>query len=218
MLLLLPDSISQHTYNLLQDVLIQPDGLVVETVVGDQKVPTLSIDRAHPQAEALFDEAGVDASRARFPIVTFHRHNVLLSGPELELAFAGVNPPFNASDVETQREDWFPLWSADVGQASAAHSTIGGVQEEPSVLLLNTGPHWQNVVMGRPDIDEADFKPAFRKMVSNGPRLCACRIIETLHGFCVDRVGLCQGQKGARGSVLEDHGPGTHRLRSIAGW
>jgi precorrin-6x reductase len=141
---------------------------VVESSPKSQEVWTLSIDPTHPHAQDLFDRAGVSIDRARFPVVTFYRHNVLLNGDELERVLGEANRTFDPVNMQVQREDWYPLWLESSIEASTMRSVRPGVRREPDVIVLNTGPHWQKHVMATPNLGEAEFKAAFQKMVGKG--------------------------------------------------
>jgi hypothetical protein len=106
----LHQTISRHTFRVLEDMLLQPDGcLVYRNHPPSDEVHRLSIDPTHTDAQELFAEAGVPISRARFPSVTFFWHNLLLDMAQLKTAFEHLEPELDPSNVAPQAADWCPI-------------------------------------------------------------------------------------------------------------
>ncbi len=123
----------------------------------------LYLNEAHPEAADILRDAGVSAERAKIPIITFwHRDNVL-DEDEVEEAFRPAGNRLDAAASVFPR--WYPTMESYLEQE--IDFTKSSVLEEPTVLLVNFGAHWNIGQMGH-SLTIDDCMLAYRRGVSSG--------------------------------------------------
>lgn len=126
----------------------------------------LTLSAKHPAIPDLLSEAGVSRERLDYPLVTFLRADHLLRKDELAIVMNeftenhvfGVGPTI-------EHFDWWKEMTDRLRDAEAAITYDKGIKAEHSVLMLNTGPHWNHNELGQ-RLSDDEMTEAYGRMVS----------------------------------------------------
>ena len=126
-----------------------------------ERIYNITVNRYHPDAEALANAAGVTMDRLDRPVINYWREHHLVNREELDAVFAGSAGYQNWTGADASRENgwiwprswWHARWKWLLGHdISLVPRSSDGVtpEEEHSVLSLSTGPHWTDVEIWPP--------------------------------------------------------------------
>ncbi|KAI5475251.1 hypothetical protein MNV49_001698 [Pseudohyphozyma bogoriensis] len=142
------DSISQQMHlQLLMMLVLLPDSPLVRRDSGTY------INLNHPRAPDLLRRANVSDSRAERPVLSWVRNLRLLDGEELKQCWEETGVPSKAEIIDAEMPPWIPQFRAYSAEHDRLLSQIHGGQTEeyaykPSILMVNTGPHWFRAKLG----------------------------------------------------------------------
>jgi len=164
---LLPDSISQYTFAVLLDSLHSVSkGLLRKNKFSDYHY-TLTVNEKHADVEQLVATAGITRARLQYPVVSFYRSDHLVTPAQLPEVMGEETWDRLKLKVQNDAPDWFPLWSKLLEEAhSMLPASESMAHDEPDLLVVNSGAHWNVGTMGY--CEEEEFVSGYRKMVSLG--------------------------------------------------
>lgn len=126
----------------------------------------LTMDADHPLTSKLLADAGVSAERLDFPLVTFLRADHILLEDELSpIISAFTNHHVFSVLPFIKHYKWFEEMTDRLNAARNAVRYEVGVQPERSVVVFNTGPHWNTGELG-PEMTDEELTEAYRRVVS----------------------------------------------------
>jgi hypothetical protein len=123
---------------------------------------SLNMNPKSKLASELVKEAGVPVERLSFPVVTYYRHDQLLSKNDLERVMIDAE---DRVEVKLDKDfgDWFGLWTDMLSESSAAVK-MDASKEETNLIVLNTGSYWSTKSLGS-KVKEEDVDAGYQKMV-----------------------------------------------------
>lgn len=141
-----PDSLSMQQVDTIDNLLRIPGGPVVNEFSVLNR--SISLDPNHPDSIQLIEEAGVSLDRLSQPLVSYWRIKLLANAEELHHIFEGVNNfklKVHKSDIAI---DWptrlLEMWA----HVPKRRTYAPGVFEEPSVVMVEAGAHWNPTELG----------------------------------------------------------------------
>lgn len=154
-------------------MLLSTDGPFELKIRGTRpRVDSLWLKPQHDLASHYLKLAGVTEERLRNPITTFILERHLLSLAEYDQAFAHVDGYVPLTSEEGPHQ-WVSesIWSEEFRKLLEnpvvfQEGAEGGVAEEPTVLVLSTGPHWIAREVSTQAVSDEDLLRGYGNMVS----------------------------------------------------
>jgi hypothetical protein len=141
------------------------NGLLTKTKINDFFY-TLAVNTKHKLAETLLETAGISRERFSFPVVSFYRSDLLISQEQVPEIMEPSSLDRLEPKVQRDAPDWFPLWVKLLEDSSGLLPVADGTAyEETSLLVVNSGAHWNKATLGG-DIEEEEFVAGYRNMVN----------------------------------------------------
>lgn len=150
---LFADSLADQIYRAVHYSMVSTrDSLFVINGSPD-RIWNITVNRDHPLATRLINQAGVTETRLRRPVFNYWREHHLVHRHELDEVMKGLHgyvPWVNGPSLKENgwifdRSWWFELWSEMLAQPIRflPREEDGVVPlEEASTISLNSGPHW----------------------------------------------------------------------------
>lgn len=150
------DSLADQIYSVVQSVLIDPKDDLFVLHPSIERIYNIPINKNHPSAKRLANEAGVTLDRLDRPFFNYWREHHLVHREELDAALVGspgYEPWTGGSSLAENgwiwdRSWWYERWNWLLDQAVqlGPRARDGKVpEEESSVISFSTGPHWTTV-------------------------------------------------------------------------
>lgn len=176
---LVGDSLSEQHHEIVRNFLVSHGGPYQLRFTGSRpRIDEVFLDPNHELTQHYLRAAGVTAERLKNPITTFFLERHLLSMAEYDQVNSHVERyvPLSEDDGPHQSVSE-SLWDARYREQLERPVTftveegIGenakvAVQEEPTILVLNTGPHWIASEIGTHSVPDADVLKSYNNMVS----------------------------------------------------
>jgi hypothetical protein len=163
----------QH-HQIVRNFMISSDGPFRSSSHGNRpRVDQFYLNPEDERSKRYLKLAGVTEDRLRNPISTFVLERHLLSPDEYDQVFEHVDGyiPLSTEDAPHQ---WVAdsVWDAEVHDllekpmVLSQVDSIEGVVEEPTILLLSTGPHWlEREVTSEKGVSDGDLLIGYGNMV-----------------------------------------------------
>lgn len=176
---LVGDSLSEQHHEIVRSFLVSHGGPYQLRFTGSRpRIDEVFLDPNHELTHYYLRVAGVTAERLKNPITTFFLERHLLSMAEYDQVDSHVEGYVPLSEDDGPHQ-WVSesLWDARYREQLERPVTftveegIGenakvAVQEEPTILVLNTGPHWIASEIGTHSVPDADVLKSYNNMVS----------------------------------------------------
>ncbi|KAJ9098244.1 hypothetical protein QFC21_004573 [Naganishia friedmannii] len=178
-LILVGDSLSEQHHEIVRNFLVSHGGPYQLRMTGSRpRVDEVFLDPDHELTKHYLRLAGVTVERLKNPITTFFLERHLLSMAEYDAVNSHVEGYVPLSKEEGPHQ-WVSesLWDARyrellerpvefaLGDGGGEGNAADTVQEEPSILVLNTGPHWIGYEMVAQSIPETDVLKSYNNMI-----------------------------------------------------
>lgn len=170
------DSLVEQQHQIIRNILHSTDGPFVLKSHGNRpRVDSIFLNPNHNLTKHYLKIARVTEERLRNPITTFILERHLLSLAEFDQAFAHLEGyiPLTSEDGPHQ---WVSesLWNEEYRKLQEnpvvfQEADGAGLVEEPTILLLSTGPHWIAREVSKKGVSDQDLLQGYKNMVR--PRL-----------------------------------------------
>ncbi|KAJ9096804.1 hypothetical protein QFC21_005075 [Naganishia friedmannii] len=150
---LVGDSLADQIYRAVHYSMVSTRDSLFLIHGSPDRIWNVTVNRDHPLAARLIDQAGVTETRLKRPVFNYWREHHLVHRHELDEVMKGLHgyvPWVNGPSLKENgwifdRSWWFELWSEMLTQPIrfVAREDDGVVpREEASTISLNSGPHW----------------------------------------------------------------------------
>jgi hypothetical protein len=164
----------QH-HQIVRNFMISSDGPFRSSSYGNRpRVDQFYLNPEDERTKRYLELAGVTEDRLQNPISTFVLERHLLSPNEYDQVFEHLD-----GYIPLSREDGPHQWVADSVWDAEVHDllekpmnlsqsgSVSGVAEEPTILVLSTGPHWlEREVTNEKGVSDEDLLTGYENMVS----------------------------------------------------
>lgn len=151
-LFLVGDSLTEQHGLMIRNLLVYPGGPWEVVGWGDRpRYEAVTLNQAHPDAPKILSDAGVSEDRGTRPIVTLYLERHLISRSEMDEVMrhaegAGYEP-FSSGPGKGRTEFigdsiWYDAYREIMDGPDVEFLDPSRVEEEDTVLMLNSGPHW----------------------------------------------------------------------------
>lgn len=215
----LPDSLADQIYSVIQSSVIDSKDDLFVLHPSIERIYNITINKNHPMAQRLAQDAGVTLDRLDRPIFNYWREHHLIHREELDAVLSGspgYEPWTGGSSLAENgwiwdRSWWFERWNWLLDQVVelGPRASDGEVpKEENSVISFSTGPHWTTVELWPKEWHRTDttddllkgFKGAVSRSQAKSRRYSARYAVS-----CSGRHGYQEcdrGLEGAQSSLL----------------
>ncbi|KAJ9104915.1 hypothetical protein QFC19_003710 [Naganishia cerealis] len=178
-LILVGDSLTEQHHEIVRNFLVSNDGpYQFRSHGGRPRVDQVFLNPSHELTKHYLRVSGVTADRLKNPITTFFLERHLLSLAEFDQVNAHVEGyvPLSEDDGPHQwvseslwdaryREQLERPVSVTVEDELDGESLNALLIEEPSLLVLNTGPHWIAGEMSSKGVSDTDVLKSYNNMI-----------------------------------------------------
>ena len=169
------DSLSEQHHMIIRNFLISSDGPFLARSYGSRpRIDMFYLKPDDDRSKHYLELSGVTEDRLQNPISTFILERHLLSPNEYDKVFESLDGyiPLSTQDEPHQ---WVAnsIWDAEIHKllnktmALRGSDSVTDFTEEPTILVLSTGPHWlSREITSEKGVSDEDLLTSYEHMVS----------------------------------------------------
>lgn len=169
------DSLSEQHHQIIRNFMLSSDGPFMFRSYGNRpRVDSIYLKPDDDRSKLYLELAGVTEDRLQNPISTFVLERHLLSPADYDQVFEHLDGYIPLSNQEAPHQ-WVAdsVWDAEVHKlldepmTSRELESVTGIAEEPTILVLSTGPHWlSREITSEKGVSDQDLLTFYEDMVS----------------------------------------------------